>query len=98
MRMLTLAIIALVTSSPAWGQGLKEWYQQNGTGTFTNPNAAAMQGTINNPVYIAPMPAPKVFQQPTPQQNWNDSLGMKPGWNPKAEQNAWGKALGVGGY
>jgi hypothetical protein len=98
MRMLALAIIALVTISPAWAQQtLKGWYEQNGTGTFTPPNAAT-QGTANNPVYIAPMPAPEIYQQPAPKQNWNDNLGMKPGWNPKPATNAWERALGTGGY
>jgi hypothetical protein len=95
MRMLALAIIALVTSSPASAQTIKDFYEQYGTGKFTPPNAAT-QGTINDPVYIAPMPAPRVFQQPAPQQNWNDNLGMKPGWNPKPATNAWESTLGLG--
>jgi hypothetical protein len=90
MRMLVLAIIALVTSSPAWAQQ----YPGGGIGgSYGTTHDGSLDFNRPAPAW---QPQNSLKAQPAPRQNWNDNLGMKPGWNPQPAANAWERVLGVG--
>lgn len=81
----------IVGTAVSWGQGVRE------SDLLQIPRTGPSYGSAEQPIHIVPMPMVREPIQPLPQprNDWNSTLGMQRGWNPKPPANEWNGILGV---